>query len=165
MSWTDKIFHPKNFIDDFYEVSIILKAIGGAIECIVGISLLFISPLQIQHAVAYVTRAELLEDPHDLIARHLSHWSMHLGHNATLFGAIYLLSHGLIKIGIIAALLLKKHWAYPAAIVVFSGFALYQIYATFEKSSIGYALLTVYDVIVIYLVWLEYKKAQELTDT
>ena len=164
MSLTDKLFHPKSLIDDIYEFSIILKAIGGVLECIAGISLIFISPLQIQHAVAFITRAELLEDSHDLIARHLSEWSMHLGHNATLFGAIYLLSHGLIKIGIIGALLLKKNWAYPAAIAVFTGFAIYQTYATFEKSSIGYALLTVYDVFVIYLVWLEYRKAKELTD-
>lgn len=160
MSWTDKLFHPKNIVDDAYEIGIILKATGGLVECIVGISLLFITPLQVQHLVAYVTRAELLEDPHDLVARHLSDWSMHLGHNATLFGAIYLLSHGVVKIGIVVALLLKKNWAYPAAIVVFSGFAIYQIYATVEKTSIGYALLTVYDLIIIYLIWLEYKKAR-----
>lgn len=161
MSWKDKLFHPQNLLDDVYEASIILKAIGGLIECIVGLSLLFISPLQIQGAVAYITRAELLEDPHDLIARHLSDWNMHLGHNATLFGAIYLLSHGVVKIGIVAALLMRKNWAYPAAIAVFTGFAIYQIYATVEKSSIGYALLTGYDLIVIYLVWLEYKKARK----
>lgn len=161
MSWTDKLFHPTDLLDNAYEIGIILKAIGGVIECIVGISLLFISPLQIQNAVAYVTRTELLENPHDLLARHLSDWSLHLGHNATLFGAIYLLSHGIIKIGIIAALLFKKSWAYPTAIVVFSGFAIYQIYATFEKTSIGYAFLTVYDFIVIYLVWLEYKKVKQ----
>lgn len=160
MSFSEKLFHPTSWIDDAYEFSIILKAIGGVIECISGISLLFISPLQIQHFIAVITRAELLQDPHDLIANHLTTWSHHLGHNATLFGAIYLLSHGVIKIGIIAALLLQKRWAYPAAIAIFAGFALYQIYLTAVHGSVGYGLLTIYDLIVIYLVWLEYKKVK-----
>lgn len=164
MPWREKLFHPTSLLDDAYEIGITLKAVGGAIETIVGISLLFISPLEVQHFVAYITRAELLEDSNDLIARHLSDWSMHLGHNATLFGAIYLITHGVIKIGIVAALLLKKNWAYPAAIVVFTGFAVYQLYATFEKASVGYALLTVYDAAIIYLIWLEYKKARERSD-
>ncbi|MDB5168976.1 MAG: hypothetical protein JWO41_332 [Candidatus Saccharibacteria bacterium] len=160
MRITQKIFHPTSLIDDVYEFSIILKAIGGLIECISGIGLLFISPVQIQSVVAAITRSELLEDPHDFIASHLMHWSSHLGLHSTLFGAIYLLSHGVLKIGIVIALLFKKQWAYPAAIAVFSGFAIYQIYATVAKASIGYALLTVYDLFVIYLVWLEYKKAK-----
>lgn len=158
MSWTQKLFHPTSLLDDAYEISIILKAIGGLIESVVGIALLFITPLQVQSVIAAVTRAELLEDPNDLIARHLTAWSLHLGHNATFFGALYLLSHGVIKLGIIAALLFRKAWAYPAAIVIFSAFAVYQTYLTVHKVSVGYALLTVYDLIVIYLVWLEYGK-------
>lgn len=158
--WTDNIFHPTSLVDDAYEFSIILKAIGGLIEMASGLALLFISPLQIHSFIAAITRSELLEDPHDFIASHLTMWSNHLGVHSTIFGAVYLLSHGILKIFIVGALLFKKQWAYPAAIIVFSGFAVYQIYATFAKASIGYALLTVYDLFVIYLVWLEYKKAK-----
>ncbi len=160
MKFTQKLFHPTSLVDNAYELSIILKAIGGLIETVSGISLLFISPLQIQSFVVEITRSELLGDPHDFIASHLAHWSQNLGGHATLFGAIYLLSHGILKIGIVVALLFKKQWAYPVAIVVFSGFAIYQTYATFVKASLGFALLTIYDLLVIYLVWLEYKKAR-----
>jgi uncharacterized membrane protein len=160
MSLGAKLFHPKTWVDDAYEFSIILKAIGGVIECISGIGLLFITPIEIQSFVADITRAELLENPHSFIYGHLASWASHLGVHATLFAAVYLLAHGVLKIGIVIALLFKRQWAYPAAIVVFSGFAIYQTYVTFAHASIGYALLTVYDLIVIYLVWLEYQKAK-----
>ena len=160
MKLSAKLFHPKSWVDDAYELSIIFKALGGVIECMSGISLLFISPMQIHGFVSSLTHSELLEDPHGLISVHLNNWASHLGGHATLFGAIYLLVHGVLKIGIVAALLFKKNWAYPAAIVIFSGFAVYQIYATIAKASVGFALLTVYDLIVIYLIWIEYKKAR-----
>jgi uncharacterized membrane protein len=164
MTFTGRLFHPKSLVDDAYEIGIVLKAIGGVIEIISGIGLLFISPVQIHQLVTYLTQAELLEDPHDFLATHLSQWSAHLGAHATLFGAIYLLSHGVLKIGVIVALLFKQRWAYPVALVVFSGFAVYQLYVAITKGSIGYYLLTIYDAIVIYLVWLEYRKVRVSTD-
>jgi uncharacterized membrane protein len=158
MKLSKKIFHPKDWVDDAYELTILIKALGGLVECITGIALLFISVQQIQQFVTWLTHLELLEDPHDLIANHLTRWSHHIGGNATLYVSIYLLAHGILKIGIVGALMFKKRWAYPAAITIFSGFAIYQIYLTIHKVSIGYALLTLYDVLVIYLVWLEYRK-------
>src|SRR4051794_14431635 len=38
------------------------------------------------------------------------------------FYAFYLLSHGVVKIGLVAGLLLEKLWAYPASIAVFGAF-------------------------------------------
>jgi uncharacterized membrane protein len=163
MGWRQKFFRPAGLLDHAYEISIILKATGGLLECVAGMALLFISPLQVQWVVAAVTRAELLEDPQDFIARHLTDWSLGLGADATLFGAVYLLSHGIIKIGIVAALLFRQRWAYPTAIAVFGAFAVYQIYLTVQKASVGYALLTLYDLVVIYLVWLEYRKMRGRT--
>jgi uncharacterized membrane protein len=41
--------------------------------------------------------------------------------------AIYVLSHGVIKMVAVVALLKNKLWGYPVSIAVFGGFIVYQI--------------------------------------
>ena len=77
-----------------------------------------------------LTQGELSEDPHDFIATHLLHTANGLTGDAVLFGAIYLLIHGLVKIVLVVALLLNKLWAYPwmiAVLLLFIGYQLYRI--------------------------------------
>ena len=45
-----------------------------------------------------------------------------------LFGAVYLLLHGAVKVVLVTALLLNKLWAYPCMIVVLLIFIGYQMY-------------------------------------
>ena len=45
------------------------------------------------------------QDPHDFIARHVLHSASQLSHSTTLFGAVYLLSHGIAKVVLVVALL------------------------------------------------------------
>ena len=97
-----------------------------------GILLLFLSPNAIEHLVRVLTAHELSEDPHDLIARYLLHTTAHLNTAITIFGAIYLLSHGITKIVLVALVLKDKLWAYPwliALLLAFIGYQLYQITA------------------------------------
>jgi len=93
-------------LDTTFKIGLVLKGLDGILEVIGGILLLFLSPDAIQHLVRMLTAHELSEDPHDLIARYLLHTTAHLSHGTTLFGAIYLLSHGIAKI-VLVALVLK----------------------------------------------------------
>src|SRR5216684_4932490 len=109
-------------------------------------------------------RHELSEDPHDLIARYLLHTTAHLSHGTTVFGAIYLLSHGIAKIVLVALVLKDKLWAYPWLIGLLLAFIAYQLYRiTAVHFSIGLALLTVFDAFLAWLTWREYrsKRAQQ----
>jgi len=71
--------------------------------------------------------------------------------------AIYLLSHGVIKMFAVIALLRKKLWGYPLSIAVFGGFIVYQIYRFTVTGGIGLIVLTIFDLVVIWLIWLEYR--------
>jgi uncharacterized membrane protein len=55
-----------------------------------------------------LTQHELSEDPHDFLAAHLLHAAGGLTGSALRFGAAYLLSHGLVKIVLVAAVLRNK---------------------------------------------------------
>jgi uncharacterized membrane protein len=116
MSW----FRPRDLLDQTFEVGIILKGLDGVLEVIGGLLLLVVSPATIDRLVTSLTQHELSEDPHDLLATHLLKTAHGLTGAAVLFGAVYLLAHGLVKVVLVAALLKNQLWAYPWTIA-FSG--------------------------------------------
>ena len=105
-----------------------------------------------------LTQHELSEDPHDLVARYVLHRTQHLAAGAKAFAAVYLLWHGVVKVALVTALLLKRHWAYPAAIVAFALFLTYQLYRFSLTSSPELLVLSAFDVMVIVFTYLEYRR-------
>ena len=145
-------------LDKTFKIGLVLKGLDGVLEVAGGILLLFLSPHAIEHIVRMLTAHELSEDPHDVIARYLVHSTGHLSSGITLFGAIYLLSHGIAKIVLVALVLRDKLWAYPWLIVLLLVFIAYQIYRlAWVHFSIGLTALTVFDAALVWLTWREYR--------
>lgn len=148
-------------IHKLFEVGVILKGLDGILEILGGILLWTVNPTSINKFIQNLTQQELNEDAHDLIANLFLHFNQSLSLNSKNFGAIYLLSHGIIKIALVVGLLQKKLWAYPASIIFLILFIVYQLYRLWLGYSVGMLLLTILDVIVITLVWLEYRNVKE----
>ena len=153
----------EKIIHIFFNIGIIAKGIDGVLEIFGGALLLFVNPDQVYRIIRILTQHELSEDPHDIIARYLLLSSEHLSVSAKTFGAVYLLWHGVVKVGLVTALLLKQRWAYPLAIIAFLIFLLYQLYRYSLTYSPELLVLSVIDVIVIALTWLEYKRLRALS--
>lgn len=139
-----------------FRVGVILKGFDGLLEIAGGIALWLVSPGLIIRWVGLVTQDEVARNRHDVIAHHLR---LALGHLVTgkHFLALYLLAHGIVKILVVVALLKNRLWAYPVAIAVFSGFIAYQIYRFTIGGSAGLIVLCAFDLIVIGLIWMEYR--------
>jgi uncharacterized membrane protein len=152
------MFHPKNWLDRVFEVGIVAKGLNGLAELIGGGLLLLVTPTGIQHLAMSLTQDELSRDRGDSFARDILHTANGLTGHAVLFGAIYLLAHGIIKVALVTALLLNKLWAYPwmiAVLIIFIGYQLYRISISF---SAGLTALTVFDVLIVALTWREYRQ-------
>ena len=145
----------------FY-LSVIGKGVDGVLEIVGGALLFFVSPDQIHSFVQLLTLHELSEDPNDQIATYLLNSTHHLSQGVTLFAAVYLLWHGVVKVGLVAALLLRRRWAYPTAIVAFLLFLVYQLYRYSHTHSTGLLALSIVDVVVIILTWIEYQRLQAI---
>jgi len=141
-----------------FDISVIAKGIDGVLETVGGLLLLLISPTQLHHIARLLTQHELSEDPHDLVANYLLHSSQGLSAGAKTFGAMYLLWHGVVKVGLVTALLLRRRWAYPVAILAFLIFLVYQLYRYSHTEAPELLVLSVMDVVVIVLTWFEYKR-------
>lgn len=146
-----------------FEVSIILKGIHAFLEVIGGITLFFVSQQFLVEIIYRITQEELSEDPRDFIASTILQSAEHLTLGGQHFAAFYLLSHGILKGFLVINLLKEKLWAFPLAIVIFSLFILYQLFRYSLTHSVWLLVLTVLDVVVIWLTWKEYqfRKAQE----
>lgn len=154
MSW----FRPRDLLDKSFEVGIILKGLDGVLEVIGGILLLVVSPATVDRVVTGLTQHELSEDPNDLLATHLLKTAHGLTGSAVLFGAVYLLLHGVVKIVLVAALLKNQLWAYPWTIAFLGFFIVYQLYRLTLKPSVGLTALTVIDAAIAWLTYREYRK-------
>ena len=148
-------------IQTFFRLSVSLKGLHSILEIIGGILLLLIPPAAITQFIIFATQEKLQEDPHDLIANYLLHFGSTLSLGTTLFGGIYLLSHGIVKIILVVALLKNKLWAYPWSLAVLGVFILYQVYRFTFTHSMGLVVLTLFDFAVMWLIWREYRIVQE----
>ncbi len=136
--------------------SLILKAIDSAIEMAAGAALYFVSYSAIVGFVHWLTRTELTEDPRDFLANWLMHSAEAFSVSRKDAAAVYLFSHGAIKLFLVIMVLREKDWAYPvfmAALVLLIAYQCYQIALVF---SLWLAVLTVFDAVVLVLTWHEY---------
>ncbi len=147
----------RDALDTTFNIALILKGLDGLLELVGGILLVVVSPSTINHLAHRLTQHELSEDPHDFVAHHLLKLTANL-HNIQFFGAIYLLTHGLVKLVIVIGLLRREHWAYYVAFVFLGAFVVYQIYRMTYAPSAGLALLTAFDIFIIWLTWREFER-------
>jgi uncharacterized membrane protein len=140
----------------FFRVGVILKGLDGFLEIAGGTALWLVSPGLIIRWVGILTQDEVARNRHDVIAHHLrvALGSLVSGRH---FLAVYLLAHGVVKLFVVVALLTNRLWAYPVSIVVFGGFIVYQVYRYTLTHGAGLILLCSFDLIVIALIWMEYR--------
>jgi uncharacterized membrane protein len=148
-----------------FELSILLKGAFAALEALGGLLLWLIGPTTILSFVTWLTQAEVSEHPSDLVARSLLHWAHGFSIEVEHFYAIYLLTHGLVEIVLVAGLLRGARWAYPTSLAVMAAFVVYQLYRFSFTHGPGLLVLTVFDLLVIALIWREWRHQHFHTST
>jgi uncharacterized membrane protein len=146
-----------------FELGLILKGIFALLEILAGVGAYFIDQNFLLNLVLAVFHDELKGDPHDFVANILVQAAQNFSIGTQLFISLYLLANGVTKVVLITGLLHGKLGFYPAAIVVFVLFVVYQVYRYSFTGSIWLLLLTMVDVAVIWLTWREYRYMRDRT--
>ncbi len=155
-------FRRGSLLDRSFRLSITLKGLHALLETIGGIALLAIDPQTLNRGVLTLLHQELSEDPQDFIATHLLHTSQSFAAGGKHFASWYLLSHGAVKLVLVVELFRNKLWAYPFMIVMLAAFVCYQVYRFALTHSLMMLFLTLFDLLVILVTWLEYRKQKTL---
>lgn len=138
-------------------VLLVAKTIFATSQTVLGFLLLFPQKSTIISILGYYAKEEILEDPKDYIARKITEYAVHFLINTQLFIALYLITHGLIKLMLLYGVYKQKLFVYPLAGGVFLAFAIYQIYEYIRTLSLGYLFLVILDFVFIALMIYEYK--------
>ena len=150
-------------IHQVFQVSVLLKGAHALIEVAGGIALALVSTGTIKDLVNTLTQEELIEDPNDFVATHFLALAQNFSIETKHFYAFYLLSHGLVKLLLVIGLLRNKLWSYPASLVVLSFFIAYQLYRYSYTQGVGLLVLTIFDILVMWLIWHEYRLVRRLS--
>lgn len=147
-------------LHDSFEISLGIKALLAIPETIAGLILFFVGPDTIVDFLANFSQERLSSGAHDYIFNTLLGWSEQFSLSAQMFISFYLLSHGIIKLFVIGSLWKEKRWAFPVGITFFFLFIAYQMYEYFFNHSLWLIILSVFDIVVIYLTWNEYQRVK-----
>lgn len=140
-----------------FRIGIILKGLHAILEIVGGALLLFVTTDLVVFMIKIVTFTELTEDPGDVIANYLRHGAEAFAIGGKTFVALYLLSHGIVRLFLAVALLRNKTWAYPTSLVVFGALIVYQLYRFTHTHSWVLLAISVIDAVVLWLIWHEYQ--------
>lgn len=145
-------------IRELFTFSVLLKGAFSLVEVVGGFLILLIPPSFVVRVAELATQGELSEDPSDALSNYLLNTAHAFSVGTEIFIAIYLVSRGVIKLGLVAGLLKNKLWAYPASLVVLGLFVIYQCYQIYTGQSVFIVSgLTLFDLIVIYFIWCEWR--------
>ncbi|HZI32646.1 MAG TPA: DUF2127 domain-containing protein [Candidatus Binatia bacterium] len=140
-----------------FKIGVVIKGIDGALEAIAGVALCFTSTAALRDLVDWLTQGELQEDPDDFIANQLVNFFHNLSINTEHLAAVYLITYGVTKVGLVIGLLRGKLWAYPSALVILGLFLCYQIYRFSYNHSVGLAFVSLLDLAILVVIWRDYQ--------
>jgi uncharacterized membrane protein len=152
----------RDILHESFEFGILLKRIDGVLEILGGFIMLLLNPSRLDKLIVLLTQHELSEDPKDFISNYLIKFSSGFSISTQHFGSIYLFSHGIIKLILVYLLWKKKIWSYPLAVLFMIIFIFYQVYRYTFTHSIWLIFLTVFDIAMIVLTLIEYKRIKML---
>jgi uncharacterized membrane protein len=147
----------QSFVHRAFRVGILVKGLDGIVETACGIILLSTPTIELRNALSFLTRQYLSEDAYDVLAKALIHLAEQLSVSTQHFASVYLLVHGMVKVGLVGGLLRGLHWAYPAALLIMTGFILYQLHRLINTQSAALLLLTIVDSVIVFFIWREWR--------
>ena len=125
-------------------------------ELVVGLLLVFLSPIAINRVLSFLVQGELKEDPTDFFANLLVHTTRSAVESGGA-ASVFLIVHGVVKLVLVGGLATNRLWSYPAAIVVFAGLTAFQLYQLSQQYSLFMGVVTILDVVVTLLVIVEFR--------
>lgn len=144
-------------VERLFRVALLVKGVDGAAELLTAVVLALLPGATIHRLVADVLVRDLPGSAHGPLARHVETIGDAFADGNRTFAVVYLGLHGLLKIGLVVALLRRWLPAYPAAIVVLTLFVGYELYRAVTHGSVVLPFLAALDALILVLVVREYR--------
>jgi uncharacterized membrane protein len=134
-----------------------MKGINGVLEIIAGFVLMFVGTLRINRMLEMMTQALLVDSPQGWLLKLLSRNGVAHQIGPVTFAVVYLLSNGLAKVVIVNALMKRRRRVFPYAMAFLGLFVLFGLVRLYTHRSPVLAVALVLDLVVMALIWREYR--------
>jgi uncharacterized membrane protein len=144
-------------IHRLFEAGVILKGVHALLELVTGAVTLALGPVAVSDFFfalaqrAWIGGGRMIEV--NFLVR-LAEESLRGGQQ---FVGIYLLAVGVINMVLVIGLLASALWSYPTALGAIALLMAYQLYRYTHTHALALLVLSVYDCVVLWLVWNEYR--------
>lgn len=143
--------------DRIYYFTLVIKGLDGVFEVIGAILILILNPSRIHCFLELAAQTEFAHRHQAAFGAFSAHVANGYTPGLRYFLVAYLLVHAAVKIVSVVGLMMNKRWAYPFALITLGLMMLYQMYEiVFVRPSLLMILLTIFDVIVLLMIWREY---------
>lgn len=144
-------------VDRLFRAALLLKGFDGAAELVAAVVLALLPAVTLHRLVADVLVHDMVGSSHSLVARHLETVTNSFADGNRTFAVVYLGLHGLLKLGLVVALLRRWLPAYPVAMVVLAAFVGYELFRAVTHGSLVLPVLAALDALILVLVVREYR--------
>ena len=144
-------------IHRMFEVGVVLKGLHALFELILGAAILTVSPVAVSNFFLRLALERQSRGSAAFVVTFLLDLARAVQRGGQHFAGIYLLVVGLMNMGLAIGLLAGALWSYPAALGALSLLMAYQLYRYTFTHSIALIALTLFDAVVWFLIWNEYR--------
>lgn len=152
-------------IHRLFEVGVILKGLHALLELITGGVTLAIGPVAMSDLFFALAQREWIGGARISVVNFLVRLAEQSLRGGQEFVGIYLLAVGVMNMGLVIGLLVGARWSYPAALAAIVILMAYQLYRYTHTHAVALLVLTLYDCVVWWLVWNEYRVVRSKTST
>ena len=152
------VIRANSWFERIYKIGVAVKGFDGLVELIIGMAL-WISPALVHSALTALSGELGEHQGHTIqfISNYVARLDGELARSGLSFLIFFLILHGIVKLVLVYCLLREIVKAYPYALAILGLFFVYQLYVFIVTPTIGMALFTLLDGLIIWLVWHEYR--------
>ncbi|RLK54201.1 DUF2127 domain-containing protein [Actinokineospora cianjurensis] len=141
-----------------FRVALAVKAVDGGAQLLGGLVLAIIPTTVLTGLANDLLTRDLVGNHDGTLAHHLATAIRDFGNPGTrVFAVVFLLLHGMVKLGLVAALYRQVRPAYPVAVLILTAFVVYELIRAAHTGSIALPFFAALDLITIALVLREYR--------
>ncbi|MGY1688570.1 DUF2127 domain-containing protein [Geodermatophilus sp. SYSU D01105] len=144
--------------DRLLRAALFLKGLDGAVELLAGVALAVAGPQALAGLTRRVVEHHLLGSPRGELAERFAAGEAVLAGGDRTFAIVYLTLHGLVKLGLVVALLREVRPAYPVAVAVLGVFVGYELLRALRTGSVLLGVAAALDLLIAVLVVREYRR-------
>lgn len=142
-----------------FSLAVMIKSLDGAVQVLAALLLAAVPPAVISGIANAVVSRDLLGDHSGAIADDLTR----AAEGGRTFAVVFLLLHGVVKLGLAYALHRRAVRVYPLACLLLSALVAYEAIRAVRTSSVGLAVFALLDTAVVVVVAREFWKSQQPT--